>query len=50
MGLTVFQDEFIVNWQLTMAASTFAVLPVLIIYITAQKYFVRGIVLTGLKG
>lgn len=50
VGLTVFQDEFNVNWQLTMAASTFAVLPVLLMYVLAQKYFVRGIVLTGIKG
>ncbi len=50
VGLTIFQDEFTIDWHLMMAASTFAVLPVLIIYITAQKYFVKGIVLTGIKG
>jgi multiple sugar transport system permease protein len=50
VGLTIFQDEFTIAWHLMMAASTFAVLPVLIIYVTAQKYFVRGIVLTGIKG
>jgi multiple sugar transport system permease protein len=50
VGLTVFQDEFITDWHLMMAASTLAVLPVLVVYVTAQKYFIRGIVLTGLKG
>ena len=50
VGLTIFQDEFTIQWHLMMAASVFAVLPVLVIYITAQKYFVKGIVLTGIKG
>jgi multiple sugar transport system permease protein len=50
VGLTVFQGEFTIQWHLMMAASVFAVLPILIIYVTAQKYFVRGIVLTGIKG
>jgi multiple sugar transport system permease protein len=50
VGLTIFQDEFTIQWHLMMAASVFAVLPVLVIYVTAQKYFVRGIVLTGIKG
>jgi multiple sugar transport system permease protein len=50
VGLTTFQDEFNVQWHLMMAASVFAVIPVLVIYMLAQKYFVRGIVLTGIKG
>jgi multiple sugar transport system permease protein len=32
-----------------MAGSTIAVLPILIVFFFAQKYFVRGIALTGLK-
>jgi len=33
-----------------MAASMFAMVPVLVIYAFSQKYIVRGIVMTGIKG
>jgi len=33
-----------------MAATTLSVLPTLILFLSAQKYFVQGIVWTGLKG
>jgi ABC-type glycerol-3-phosphate transport system permease component len=32
-----------------MAASTVSIIPVLLVYISAQKYFVQGITLTGIK-
>lgn len=34
----------------TMAASTIAVLPVVILYLAAQRYFIEGVMLTGMKG
>jgi len=37
-------------WHLIMAASTFVVIPVLIAFIIGQKYYVRGIVTSGIKG
>lgn len=37
-------------WHLIMAASTFVVIPVLIAFIVGQKYYVRGIVTSGIKG
>jgi multiple sugar transport system permease protein len=33
-----------------MAASTAVLLPVLIIFFLAQKYFVQGVVMSGIKG
>jgi len=33
-----------------MAASTFSILPILIIFILGQKYYVQGIVTSGIKG
>jgi multiple sugar transport system permease protein len=33
-----------------MAASMIVLLPVLVIFFSAQRYFVRGIVLSGIKG
>lgn len=38
------------NWPLVMAASVTVMLPVLIVYIFTQRYFVAGISLSGLKG
>jgi multiple sugar transport system permease protein len=39
-----------VNWPLMMAASVVVMLPVLLVYVLAQRYFVRGITLSGVKG
>ncbi len=38
------------NWPLVMAAAVVVMLPVLIVYIFAQRYFVAGIALSGVKG
>ena len=47
-----FQDASNVEteWGLLMAASTLALIPVLIVFIFAQRYFIEGVALTGLKG
>ena len=37
-------------WTLLMAAATAAALPMIIVYLVAQRHFVQGIALTGLKG
>jgi len=36
-------------WHLVMAGAVISVVPILIVYIMGQKYFVQGIVMTGLK-
>jgi len=33
-----------------MAASTTVIVPTLILFVLAQRYFIQGIALTGLKG
>jgi multiple sugar transport system permease protein len=38
------------DWWLVMAGAAIAVTPMLIVFVAAQKYFVRGIVLTGMGG
>jgi multiple sugar transport system permease protein len=38
------------KWELVMAASTMALIPPLVIFFIAQRYFIQGIVITGLKG
>lgn len=42
--------ESVVQWNKVMAVACIAVLPVVILFFTAQKYFVEGIATTGLKG
>jgi multiple sugar transport system permease protein len=48
--LASFQNGYTTEWALLMAAATTALVPVIIIYLFGQRYFVRGIALTGLKG
>ena len=50
IGLRLFRGEFLVQWNLLMAASTLMLLPVLALFFAAQRYFVQGIVMSGLKG
>ncbi len=50
VGLATFQSQYSVQWHLLMAGSVIAVLPILVIYIVGQKWFVRGITLTGMGG
>ncbi|MBW8002811.1 MAG: carbohydrate ABC transporter permease [Planctomycetes bacterium] len=38
------------QWNYLMAAATLVVLPVLVLYFIAQRYFIEGISLTGVKG
>ena len=50
VGLSSFQGQYSTEWHLLMAGSVIALLPVLLIYILAQKWFVQGITLSGLGG
>jgi ABC-type glycerol-3-phosphate transport system permease component len=50
LGLRSFRDEFSVEWSLLMAASLVAMLPVILLFFFAQRYFIQGIVFTGVKG
>jgi multiple sugar transport system permease protein len=50
VGLSNLQGRYATSWNLLMAGSTVAVLPILIVYAVGQKYVIRGVTLTGLKG
>ncbi|BFT70431.1 carbohydrate ABC transporter permease [Paenibacillus sp. P36] len=50
LGLTSYVEEFGTNYVLTMAASVSALLPLLIVVIVCQKWFVEGFASSGLKG
>jgi ABC-type glycerol-3-phosphate transport system permease component len=49
VALKLFQGEFFSQVSVLMAAATVSIIPVVIVFFAAQKYFLRGIVLTGLK-
>jgi multiple sugar transport system permease protein len=50
VGLSSFHGLYETNWPYLMAASTLALIPIVVIFMAAQKYFVQGIATTGLKG
>ena len=51
VGLTFFQGQYYVQWELLMAAAVIAMLPVLLVYFLAQNWFIKGLsVGSGLKG
>jgi len=50
VGLSNLQGRYATAWNLLMAGSTVAVIPILIVYLVGQKYVIRGVTLTGLKG
>jgi multiple sugar transport system permease protein len=50
VGLSNLQGRYATAWNLLMAGSTVAVIPILIVYVIGQKYVIRGVTLSGLKG
>jgi multiple sugar transport system permease protein len=50
IGLAFFTSEHDVAFNLLMAASTLIVLPVVVIFIFAQRFFIEGITVGGVKG
>lgn len=50
LGLSYFQGAHRVKWPLLMAANVMSLLPMLLVFIGAQRYFVQSVASTGLKG
>ncbi len=50
LGLMAFRGPHVTDFHYLMAASTIAMLPVVVLFFFAQKYFIQGIVFTGVKG
>lgn len=50
IGLRMFITQYSAEYGLIMAASVVVLIPVLIVFLTLQKYFVEGIASTGIKG
>jgi ABC-type glycerol-3-phosphate transport system permease component len=49
IGLRLFKSEYLVQWNLLMAASALMLAPIVVLFFAAQRYFVQGIVMSGLK-
>ncbi len=50
LGLKMFLSMFRAEWNTLMAASTLAVLPLIVLFFMAQRYFIEGLTMGGLKG
>lgn len=50
IGLESFKTQYSTDWNLLMAGSVMAMLPIIIIFIFTQRYFVEGVKLSGIKG
>jgi multiple sugar transport system permease protein len=50
LGLSFFRSSYDVRWAYLMAASLVTMLPVVLIFFLAQRLFIEGITLTGMKG
>src|SRR5215207_6142469 len=50
LGLATFKGKYATQWHYLMAASTVMVMPIIVLFFLAQRYFVQGIVMTGSKG
>jgi multiple sugar transport system permease protein len=50
VGLNTLQGQYNTAWTLLMAGSVIALIPVLTVFIFAQRYFIKGITLTGIGG
>jgi multiple sugar transport system permease protein len=49
-GLSLFQGQYVGKWPLLMAGALVSILPMIVLFVIAQRQFVRGIALTGIKG
>lgn len=50
LGLQAFQGQYASEWHLLMAAAILMLLPVIVIFLFCQRYFVSGLTLGGVKG
>ncbi len=50
LGLRALSDNQTAQWELVFAAATIILIPVLLVFIFAQRYFVQGIATTGFGG
>ena len=50
VGLSYFSSMYSTQWQLVSAAAIIVALPLLVLFVFCQKYFIQGVVVSGVKG
>lgn len=50
VGLRFFQDELVTQFNYLMAGTVMSIIPILVLFLVLQRYFVRGIAMTGMGG
>jgi len=50
LGLAAFRDVYSTQWHYLMAASVVVVVPSVLVFFLAQRHFVQGITMTGMRG
>ena len=50
LGLRLFIQQYSANYSLIMAASLVSLIPIIVLFISFQRFFVEGIATTGIKG
>jgi ABC-type glycerol-3-phosphate transport system permease component len=50
LGLFAFQSRYTIEWHLMMAATLSVTFPLIVLFFIAQRYFIEGVTISGLKG
>jgi ABC-type glycerol-3-phosphate transport system permease component len=50
VALSIFQQQFKSQWNLTLVGAMFNAIPVMLLFFIFSKYFVEGVAYTGIKG
>ncbi len=50
VALSIFQQEFKAQWNLTLVGAMFNAIPVMVLFFIFSKYYVEGVAYTGIKG
>lgn len=50
VGLSSFASENLTRWEMVMTGAAVSTIPTLVVFIVFQKYIIRGVILSGLKG
>ncbi len=50
LGLTIFRGQHVTHWGLLTAGMVIATLPIIVLFLTLQKWFIRGLTAGALKG
>ncbi|HIL19479.1 MAG TPA: carbohydrate ABC transporter permease, partial [Gammaproteobacteria bacterium] len=50
IGLNSFQGQYSVQWELLMSAAVIAIFPVVVVFLFAQKWIIRGVTISGMGG